>query len=502
MNETYTLYNQTVMDHFLNPRNMGDLEDADAVGEVGAAACFSADTLIATADGGLHTTIINLVNKITPIWSFNTKTNLFEIKNAIGVYSGVKKVYKLTLSDGGEVTCTEDHKFLTRPKKQYIENKLLTQDNSIYPFKRKIIKNGYWEIRKSKHRKEHIETYKFHNLNHDTNGYDIHHIDTNKRNNRIINLQGLLKSEHTKLTNPNWDTPKTFDVCIEKNVLLENIHKYDDKSEAANHFGIYTDHLMYILGYYGIDKRFKKLTTEEQKILISQRQRGNNNCYHKMSDEWKYKFASKPGNKNPNWDGYSDEDLFKVGNSLYRKHGKLTTCIWKTYAKLNKIPQCLSTRFASWTEFFEECKSYNHNIIKREYVGEIGTYTLQVEENNNYVVLSRITQNVEEGIVVKNCGDIMKISLTIDEKTRTIIDARFKTFGCGSAIAASSMATELIKGRTIDDLQKNFNNDQIVEALGGLPPVKIHCSVLAEEALKAALEDYTKKLGNKQHENF
>jgi len=91
------------------------------------------------------------------------------------------------------------------------------------------------------------------------------------------------------------------------------------------------------------------------------------------------------------------------------------------------------------------------------------------------------------------CGDIMKMSLKIDDKTNTIIDAKFKTFGCGSAIAASSMATELIKGRTIDDLQKNFDNDQIVEALGGLPPVKIHCSVLAEEALKAALEDYKKR---------
>ena len=91
------------------------------------------------------------------------------------------------------------------------------------------------------------------------------------------------------------------------------------------------------------------------------------------------------------------------------------------------------------------------------------------------------------------CGDIMKITLKIDDVTQTVTDARFKTFGCGSAIAASSMATELIKGRTIEELQKNFNNDDIVTALGGLPPVKIHCSVLATEALNAALEDYKKK---------
>lgn len=91
------------------------------------------------------------------------------------------------------------------------------------------------------------------------------------------------------------------------------------------------------------------------------------------------------------------------------------------------------------------------------------------------------------------CGDIMKITLKIDENTGTITDARFKTFGCGSAIAASSMATELIKGRTIDDVAKNFDNQQIVDALGGLPPVKIHCSVLAHAALEAAFEDYKRR---------
>ncbi|HUB66271.1 MAG TPA: Fe-S cluster assembly scaffold protein NifU [Candidatus Methylacidiphilales bacterium] len=88
------------------------------------------------------------------------------------------------------------------------------------------------------------------------------------------------------------------------------------------------------------------------------------------------------------------------------------------------------------------------------------------------------------------CGDIMKISLKI--RDGKIEDARFKTFGCGSAIASSSMATELIKGRTVEEA-KSFSNQEVVDALGGLPPVKIHCSVLAEEALKAAIEDYEAK---------
>lgn len=91
------------------------------------------------------------------------------------------------------------------------------------------------------------------------------------------------------------------------------------------------------------------------------------------------------------------------------------------------------------------------------------------------------------------CGDIMKISLKIDEQSGKITDAKFKTFGCGSAIAASSMATELIKGRTLEDVEKNFTNQEVVDKLGGLPPVKIHCSVLAEEAIKEAIEDYKRR---------
>lgn len=89
------------------------------------------------------------------------------------------------------------------------------------------------------------------------------------------------------------------------------------------------------------------------------------------------------------------------------------------------------------------------------------------------------------------CGDIMKISLKIGNDGR-ISDARFKTFGCGSAIASSSMATELVKGKTIEEAMQ-LSNKNVVDALGGLPPVKIHCSVLAEEAIKAALDDYLKR---------
>lgn len=90
------------------------------------------------------------------------------------------------------------------------------------------------------------------------------------------------------------------------------------------------------------------------------------------------------------------------------------------------------------------------------------------------------------------CGDIMRIYLDIEDGV--IKDAKFKTFGCGAAVATSSMATELIIGKTVEEALK-VTNEAVMEALNGLPPVKVHCSVLAEEAIHAALKDYAEKNG-------
>ena len=89
------------------------------------------------------------------------------------------------------------------------------------------------------------------------------------------------------------------------------------------------------------------------------------------------------------------------------------------------------------------------------------------------------------------CGDVMKLQIKVDYDTGIITDAKFKTYGCGSAIASSSLITEWIKGKTLDEAS-SIKNSQIAEELA-LPPVKIHCSILAEDAIKAAVEDYKKK---------
>ena len=113
------------------------------------------------------------------------------------------------------------------------------------------------------------------------------------------------------------------------------------------------------------------------------------------------------------------------------------------------------------------------------------------ENPRNVGALDKNSRRVGTGVVgAPECGDVMKLQIEVDEAGK-ITDAKFKTYGCGSAIASSSLATEWLKGSTIDDAM-DIKNTQIVEELS-LPPVKIHCSVLAEDAIRAAIEDYKGK---------
>jgi nitrogen fixation NifU-like protein len=112
----------------------------------------------------------------------------------------------------------------------------------------------------------------------------------------------------------------------------------------------------------------------------------------------------------------------------------------------------------------------------------------------NVGTLDKSKNEVGTGLVgAPECGDVMRLQIEVDPETHVIKDARFKTFGCGSAIASSSLATEWLKGKTVDQALEIDNMD-IVEELA-LPPVKIHCSVLAEDAIRAAINDYRVKNG-------
>ena len=116
------------------------------------------------------------------------------------------------------------------------------------------------------------------------------------------------------------------------------------------------------------------------------------------------------------------------------------------------------------------------------------------ENPRNVGSLDKEDPNVGTGLVgAPACGDVMKLQIKVDPETKTITDAKFKTFGCGSAIASSSLITEMVKGRATTDAQRIKNTD--IATTLALPPVKIHCSVLAEDAIKAAVKDYEVKCG-------
>jgi len=119
------------------------------------------------------------------------------------------------------------------------------------------------------------------------------------------------------------------------------------------------------------------------------------------------------------------------------------------------------------------------------------------ENPRNVGTLDKDDENVGTGLVgAPACGDVMRLQLRINPETEVVEDAKFKTFGCGSAIASSSLVTEWVKGKTLDEAMK-LTNTSIVEELS-LPPVKIHCSVLAEDAIKSAIKDFRKKQAAKK----
>ncbi|AKF07561.1 Fe-S cluster assembly scaffold IscU [Sandaracinus amylolyticus] len=121
------------------------------------------------------------------------------------------------------------------------------------------------------------------------------------------------------------------------------------------------------------------------------------------------------------------------------------------------------------------------------------------ENPRNVGTLDKEDDTVGTGLVgAPACGDVMRLQLKVNPETNVIEDAKFKTFGCGSAIASSSLATEWVKGKTVDEAM-SLKNTEIVKELN-LPPVKIHCSVLAEDAIKSAIEDYRRKQAAKKAE--
>jgi len=315
--------------------------------------CVVGETLIAVADGRNAVSIKDLVEegKSVPVYSTNPKTGQVEIKMGRNPRkTGFKKeVWKLVLDDDSELIMTPNHKILTLDLK-YVELKNLKEGDSIYPFY-SFNSNGYRQIS-------------------NTGQKMFGGARRNRRQYRLIN----------EFYNGDVDAKKFA------------IHHKDFDSLNDN-----INNLQIILH-------------EEHNKIHADKMMGTNNPYHRMNDEWKFNFASHPGESNPKFSGKTNKDILYFGKKVFNKYGKITKKIWIKEASKNGYPQFLGNdfRFGSFTNFKNQV-SANHKVKKIEKYGYEDVYNITVDDNHNYHV---ITSNKDEryvtssGICIKNCGEI------------------------------------------------------------------------------------------------
>lgn len=420
-------------------------------GLVGAPACLSGDTLIALADGRKFARLDDLAAEAQDLtlYSYNDIDGI-RIRRASTVRLTKKavQVLKVTL-DNGFFKCTSDHLVLCR-NGSWLRAMDLNPGQSLMPFNR-IVRRGYYSIygnfqdSNCNRPAEHKLIYQFFH-GPIASGMQIHHKNHRKLDNHPDNLEQLSGAVHLrhhviiKMHTDGWK-PQGRNINGDKNPMRE--------------------------WWFG-------RATEEEKRL------------YKL-----HMSMSTSGDRNGRWSGKTNDELVAFAYNVKQQHGRLTTSLYRQEAKLAGYPQNFgNSRFGSWAEFMRQVESYNHRVVTVEPCGVEDVYCMSVEHDECFAIVTNIDNRKHTGVVVHNCGDVMRLQIKVGADG-LISDAKFKTFGCGSAIAASSLATEWIKGMSVDEAE-NLTNQQIVVELS-LPPVKIHCSVLAQDAIKSAIADWRKK---------
>ena len=504
-------YTEKVLEYFRNPKNMGRIENADGIGKVGNPVCLYPDEKIILEDG-----IIPISQIEEGIYVFTHKGNCEKV---LKLYKRFYKGKILILKNKiGEIKLTPDHILFgikipegdkykrTKWKKElmpgwYHASQLKKGDIIAYPILKEKVENEYIEV--SNKRKK----------------YDFKSKDIPQKillDEDFLRLSGYYLSEgYIKEGLSGAEVIFTFNIK-EKEYLkdissivksLFGLEVKIKRNEVSNVItgSIYNVHLARLFkNLFGLrcyEKKlpelFLKLPKDKQKQLILGIFRGDG--YYNLKRDC------------PRF-GYSTTSYFLthqlksillrlgISISIYKEKSKVKDNVNHRESYRIHIGQRDSLKkmceifkidynpvsYPSVDDWFDEDYFFTplRKIEEINYSGPV--YNIEVENVHSFV---------SEGFTLHNCGDVMWIYIKVgkNEKGEEIIeDIKFETFGCAAAIATSSVVTELAKGKTLKEAEKISNKD-VVEFLGGLPPIKKHCSLLAEEGLKAAIDDYYKK---------
>lgn len=316
--------------------------------------CIVGDTLVAVADGRNAVKIKDLVDegKEVPVYSTNPTTGKVEIKKGYNfIKTGERKeVWRLELDDGSELIATPDHRILTKSL-EYVELKDLKPGTSLAPFN-SFNSNGYRQISHS--------------------GKKM--MGGARRNRRQYRL----------------------------------IHEFysGDKTDAKN-FAIHHKDFNSLNDSYA---NLMIMSHDEHRKLHAEKMMGKRNPYHRMTNEWKLKFASHPGETNGRYSGHTNEELIEHGRKVLKENGQFTIGLWQSYAKKHGLPQHVANkfRFGKFSNFKSQVIE-NHKVVSVEFYGYEDVYDCTVEDNHNFCIItsSNDTDFVNtSGVTIHNCGEI------------------------------------------------------------------------------------------------
>lgn len=495
-------YSKKVMDHFRNPRNVGEIKNPSGTGRVGNPVCVISRTL---------------VYKNSSIDRISHVKKGMKVLSHDGVYHNVENVYKrfykgqvfdIDVHNLGNLMVTPDHHILA------LKTNRLSHKHRDY---KKCLRDWYMNIEFKKGDTllfpilKEIKDRKFIDFDIEKPRWDFKSRELPRRilvDKYFLRLVGYYISEGSVVTKPcKGQLVFTFG-AHERDYIndVKKVMKYVFGLEAnkirkvhnSSNIIYYSARLArFFEKYFGKGAKNKRLPhwmlllpLRKQEALLCGLWRGDgyiNKSGGKfvtiskvlahqvkiflMRQKIIFSFLTVP-----------EQGMHRENYCIYIRSRESKLKIAKIIGKKIDLPARTKKTQKAW---YDDDYFYTtiDKVKKDFYYGLV--YNLGVEGSHSYV---------SEAATLHNCGDIMELYIKVENDI--ITDAKFKTFGCGAAIATSSMVTELVKGKTVKEALE-VSNRAVAEALGGLPPIKMHCSVLAESALKSAIEDYLKRSGKK-----